>query len=54
LAPGGWKPYRAWPNARTAKYQRIERVELREALPRNATGKLLRRELREPYWKKAG
>lgn len=45
---------RDWLNARVAKYQRVERIELREALPRNATGKLLRRELREPYWKKTG
>lgn len=43
---------RDWLNARVAKYQRVERVELRESLPRNATGKLLRRELREPYWGK--
>jgi acyl-CoA synthetase (AMP-forming)/AMP-acid ligase II len=45
---------RDWLNARVAKYQRVDRVELRGALPRNATGKLLRRELREPYWKKSG
>jgi acyl-CoA synthetase (AMP-forming)/AMP-acid ligase II len=45
---------RDWLNARVAKYQRVERVELRDDLPRNATGKLLRRELREPYWKKTG
>uniref|UniRef100_UPI003983C235 AMP-binding enzyme n=1 Tax=Rhodosalinus sp. TaxID=2047741 RepID=UPI003983C235 len=25
-------------------------VEVRDSLPRNATGKVLRRELRAPYW----
>ncbi len=41
-----------WANARLAKYQRIRAVEFREEdFPRNALGKVLKRVLREPYWK---
>jgi long-chain acyl-CoA synthetase len=36
---------------RIARYKLPRSVEFVEALPRNATGKLLRRALREPYWK---
>ncbi|HEX4448142.1 MAG TPA: AMP-binding protein [Polyangiaceae bacterium] len=39
-------------NARVGKAQRIAGVEMREGLPRNAIGKVLKRELREPYWRK--
>lgn len=39
-----------WANARLGKQQRIHAIERREALPRNANGKLLKRELRAPYW----
>jgi acyl-CoA synthetase (AMP-forming)/AMP-acid ligase II len=42
---------RDWINARVAaKYQRVERVLVLDAFPRNAAGKTLKRELREPFW----
>ncbi|KRB03264.1 AMP-binding protein [Lysobacter sp. Root690] len=41
---------KAWLNQRVGKQQRVVAVELREHLPRNPTGKLLKRELRAPYW----
>jgi long-chain acyl-CoA synthetase len=40
-----------WVNERVAKYQRVSAVEFQEnPFPRNALGKLLKRELRKPYW----
>ena len=42
--------FRDWANALLGKQQRLGAVELRESLPRNANGKLLKRELRAPYW----
>jgi acyl-CoA synthetase (AMP-forming)/AMP-acid ligase II len=42
---------RDWINARVAaKYQRVDRVLVLEAFPRNAAGKTLKRELRAPFW----
>ncbi len=41
---------RQWLNQRVGKQQRVVAVEIRSGLPRNATGKLLKRELRTPYW----
>ncbi|MDQ6618217.1 MAG: AMP-binding protein [Pseudomonadota bacterium] len=43
---------REWINARVAaKYQRIDRVLILEAFPRNAAGKTLKRTMREPFWR---
>jgi acyl-CoA synthetase (AMP-forming)/AMP-acid ligase II len=51
-ASAGDETIRAWANERLGKHQRAARVEIRETLPRNALGKVLKRELREPYWNK--
>jgi long-chain acyl-CoA synthetase len=39
-----------WARARIAAYKVPKSVDVINALPRNASGKILRRELREPYW----
>ncbi len=39
-----------WANAKLGKNQRLSRVEFRVELPRSGIGKILKRELREPYW----
>jgi acyl-CoA synthetase (AMP-forming)/AMP-acid ligase II len=41
----------AWARARIAKFKAPKSVDFVDAIPRNITGKILRRELREPYWK---
>ena len=42
---------REWINSRVAaKYQRLDRVIVMDDFPRNAAGKTLKREMREPFW----
>jgi long-chain acyl-CoA synthetase len=41
----------AWARARIAHFEAAKTVDFVDAIPRNITGKVLRRELREPYWK---
>jgi acyl-CoA synthetase (AMP-forming)/AMP-acid ligase II len=44
----------AWANQRLGKGQRLAAVVLHDELPRSSIGKILKRELREPYWRKSG
>jgi acyl-CoA synthetase (AMP-forming)/AMP-acid ligase II len=39
-----------WTRERLARFKAPRSVDLVEALPRNPTGKILKRELRKPYW----
>ena len=39
-----------WANGQLGKAQRLVSVELRDSLPRSTIGKIMKRELREPYW----
>ena len=39
-----------WCTDKLASYKRPRSVDFLDALPRNASGKMLKRELREPYW----
>jgi acyl-CoA synthetase (AMP-forming)/AMP-acid ligase II len=41
---------REWANGQLSKTQRLVGVEFRESLPRSTIGKIMKRELREPYW----
>jgi long-chain acyl-CoA synthetase len=41
---------RDWANARLDRMQRLAGVEVRPALPRSDIGKILKQELRAPYW----
>jgi len=45
---------RAWLNARIADYKVPRVVEFHAQLPREESGKIFKRHLREPYWKDAG
>ena len=44
----------AWARERIAAYKVPKSIEFIEALPRNPSGKVLRRELRAPYWEGKG
>ncbi|MBU1337326.1 MAG: acyl--CoA ligase [Alphaproteobacteria bacterium] len=39
-----------WANGRVGKLQRLSAIELRPTLPRSPAGKLLKPELKKPYW----
>ena len=41
---------RTFCNDRVGKIQRVSSIEVRSELPKNAIGKILKRELRAPYW----
>src|SRR5205807_1790860 len=43
-----------WSRAHLAGYKRPSSVDFAEAIPRNPSGKILKRELREPYWAETG
>jgi acyl-CoA synthetase (AMP-forming)/AMP-acid ligase II len=43
-----------WANEQLGKTQRIAAVEFRDSLERSTIGKVLKKELRAPYWAKAG
>jgi acyl-CoA synthetase (AMP-forming)/AMP-acid ligase II len=40
----------AWARERVAAYKAPKSIDFVEVLPRNGAGKILRRELRAPYW----
>jgi len=44
----------AWANERLGRHQRLHRVEFRTEFPRNALGKVLKKDLRAPYWTGTG
>lgn len=41
---------RIWANDQLGKTQRLSGIELRDDLPRSDIGKVLKRDLRAPYW----
>ena len=45
---------RDWLRARIADYKVPRVIEFRADLPREDSGKIFKRRLREPYWEKAG
>ncbi len=44
----------AWARERVAAYKVPKSIDFVDAIPRNPTGKVLRRELRKPYWEGRG
>jgi acyl-CoA synthetase (AMP-forming)/AMP-acid ligase II len=53
-AQAGAAGLRDWINERVAaRYQRVSEVVIMESFPRSAAGKVLKREMREPYWQAA-
>ena len=43
-----------WANRQLGKTQRLAGIEFRNALPRSTIGKIMKRELRAPYWEGRG
>ena len=43
-----------WCRGRIADYKRPRSVDFTDELPRDPAGKLLKRKIREPYWKGTG
>ncbi len=57
LAPGSKataEEIRAWADGQLSKTQRLAAVEFRKQLPRSTIGKIMKRELRAPYWEGRG
>jgi acyl-CoA synthetase (AMP-forming)/AMP-acid ligase II len=44
----------AWAAERLAKYKCPKTVDVVDALPRNPTGKIMKKDLRKPHWEKSG
>ncbi|HVL07923.1 MAG TPA: AMP-binding protein [Burkholderiaceae bacterium] len=53
-APIDVEAVRAWLKARLASYKVPKRIELMDALPRQESGKIHKRKLRDAYWRDAG
>jgi long-chain acyl-CoA synthetase len=41
---------RTWANGQLSKTQRLVALEFRDSLPRSTIGKIMKRDLRAPYW----
>ena len=50
-ADGDLEAIRERANQQLGKGQRLSGLERRDELPRSTIGKILKRELRDPYWK---
>ncbi|HAV68546.1 MAG TPA: 4-coumarate--CoA ligase, partial [Alcanivorax sp.] len=50
-AEGDLEAIRERANQQLGKGQRLSGLERRDELPRSTIGKILKRELRDPYWK---
>ncbi len=44
----------SWAKERLAGYKCPRTVDIVDELPRNPTGKILKKDLRQPHWEKAG
>ena len=44
----------SWAKERLAGYKCPRTVDIVDELPRNPTGKILKKDLRQPHWEKSG